>query len=117
MRRVFLYGVLALASVCAALVFMLVSSTHAAAQQQQAVMEPDQVSDGFALDFKAGTLRSDLAAAGSGGLGRRSNGSLLGVDSLSNFSSYFYFPGVIDRFGDPQFTWPYTMVGRAPFGR
>lgn len=53
-------------------------------------------------------------AAGGGVLGSRSNGSLLGIDSLTNFSSYFYDPG-FDSFGGTQFTWQYTMIGRSPF--
>ena len=32
-------------------------------------------------------------APGGGVLGSRSNGSVLGIDSLTNFSSYFYDPG------------------------
>jgi hypothetical protein len=45
----------------------------------------------------------------------RSNGSLLGIDSVVNWSSYFYLFG-LDSNGFPQFTWQHTMVGRAPFG-
>ncbi|HEY1907419.1 MAG TPA: hypothetical protein VGG91_15335 [Myxococcaceae bacterium] len=64
--------------------------------------------------------RSGLGASDGTGstLGRQANGSLLGIDSLVNFSSYFYFPGAVPtQFGDfAQFTWPYTMVGRQPFG-
>jgi len=40
----------------------------------------------------------------------------LGVDSVANWSSYFYAPG-FDSFGGTQFTWGYTMVGHAPFGK
>jgi hypothetical protein len=54
---------------------------------------------------------------GDGGvLGNRANGSLLGIDSIPNFSSFFYFPG-FDSFGNLQFTWQYTMVGKSPFKR
>jgi len=63
---------------------------------------------------------SNVFANGAGGgvLGRQSNGSALGIDTVPNFSSYFYFPGLVPTsFGAyPQFTWPYTMVGRPPFG-
>lgn len=38
------------------------------------------------------------------------------VLALPNWSSYFYIPGA-DSSGFPQFTWPYTMVGRSPFDR
>jgi hypothetical protein len=75
----------------------------------------DQLTDTLALNLKAGTLPAGMDADGGGVLGRRGNGNVLGVDSLQNFSSYFYRPGVIDQAGDPQFTWPYTMVGRPPF--
>ena len=53
-------------------------------------------------------------AAGGGHLGHRSTGGLLGIDSIPNWSSYFYFPGV-DQFGNPQFSWTYTMAGHSPF--
>src|SRR5947209_1289044 len=57
----------------------------------------------------------NLAGAGGGGvLGRRSNGSLLGIDSVPNWSSYFYDPG-FDSNDFTQFTWPYTMIGGSPF--
>ena len=56
-------------------------------------------------------------AAGSGGvLGNKSNASVLGVDSVTNWSSYFYLPG-FDSFGGTQYTWQYTMVGNSPFQR
>jgi hypothetical protein len=78
-------------------------------------METDQVPISFALNANPHTLRANTAAGG-GVLGNRSNGSLLGIDSLSNWSSYFYYPGV-DSNGFPQFTWQYTMVGNAPFSQ
>ena len=63
----------------------------------------------------ASPLNTHGASIGVGGvLGSRSNGSLLGIDSLTNFSSYFYDPG-FDSFGGTQFTWQYTMIGRSPF--
>jgi hypothetical protein len=61
-------------------------------------------------------MRGPLAALGGGVLGQRANGNVLGVDSLPNWSSYFYEPG-LDTNGFVQFTWPYTMVGRSPFDR
>jgi hypothetical protein len=79
-------------------------------------LDDDQLPDDYQLHVR----RSGLGASdGSGStLGRQANGSVLGVDSLVNFSSYFYFPGAVPTaFGDfAQFTWQYTMVGRAPFG-
>jgi hypothetical protein len=80
-------------------------------------LDDDQLPDSTVLSVLHGQGPSD----GAGGvLGRSANGSVLGVDSIPNFSSYFYLPGWwTDPFGSasqPQFTWPYTMVGRAPFG-
>jgi hypothetical protein len=75
----------------------------------------DQVPSSFVTNMKPHALHTKLAAAGGGVLGGRSNASLLGIDSIVNWSSYFYFPGV-DSNGFPQFTWQYTMVGNAPFG-
>jgi hypothetical protein len=100
----------------ATVIVLLASMGTAPAVMAQARLEVDQLSDTLALDLKGGTLPAGIDADGGGVLGRRTNGNVLGVDSLQNFSSYFYFPGVIDQFGDPQFTWPYTMVGRAPSG-
>jgi hypothetical protein len=77
-------------------------------------MEPDQVPISFALTTNPHTYNAKSTAAG-GVLGGRSNGSLLGIDSVVNWSSYFYEQG-FDSFGKIQFTWQYTMVGRAPFG-
>ena len=91
------------------------SLTQAVAQTR--AMEDDQVPISFTRGLTAGSLRSDLAV-GTGVLGRRSNGSLLGVDSVVNFSSYFYIPGF--RFNNDvpdTFTWQYSIVGRAPFGQ
>ena len=83
--------------------------------QRPAAMESDQVSIGFAQGLKPHFATSDIAAGG-GVLGRQSNGSVLGVDSLPNFSSYFYRQGQ-DGNGFDQYTWQYTMVGNAPFGK
>src|ERR1700756_1111742 len=60
----------------------------------------------------ASALSAHGPSIGAGGvLGGKSNGSILGVDSLTNFSSYFYDPD----FNTGQFTWQYTMIGRSPF--
>jgi hypothetical protein len=80
----------------------------------QGSMQPDQVPRNFTLSAHPNTLHVGSNAAGGGKLGNRSNGSLLGIDSIVNWSSYFYYPGV-DSFGNPQFTWDYTMVGNSPF--
>jgi hypothetical protein len=79
-------------------------------------METDQVPISFTLSTNPHTFHSNTAAGSGGVLGGRSNGSVLGIDSLPNWSSYFYYPGV-DSNGFPQFTWQYTMVGHAPFGQ
>lgn len=76
----------------------------------------DQVPSGFVTNLNPHALHTKLAAAGGGVLGGRSNASVLGIDSIVNWSSYFYFPGV-DSNGFPQFTWQYTMAGNAPFGQ
>ena len=81
-----------------------------------AQMQPDQVDASFLQSLKPHTFHNSLGAGG-GVLGTRSSGSLLGIDSLPNWSSYFYLPGIsFSAFGQGiQFTWPYTMVGHAPF--
>lgn len=96
-------------AVLAALLFSAVPATV-----YGQAMEPDQVPISFALSTNPHTFRPDSTAAGGGVLGSRSNGSLLGIDSVANWSSYFYYPGV-DSNGFPQFTWQYTMVGHSPF--
>jgi len=75
-------------------------------------MEDDQLPADFLLSAKAHSTNGNSLSDGTGVLGRRSTGSVLGVDSVVNWSSYFYFP---DYYGF-QFSWPYTMVGKAPFG-
>jgi hypothetical protein len=85
-----------------------------------AQMQPDQVDASILQNAKPNTLHISNAAGG-GVLGKRSSGGLLGIDSLVNWSSYFYLPGFFSDqiFGlpvGPQFTWQYTMVGHAPFG-
>src|ERR1700730_1975553 len=79
-------------------------------------MHDDQVPINFALNLNPHTSGANHAAGSGGVLGHRSNGSVLGIDSLPNWSSYFYYPGV-DSNGFPQFTWQYTMVGNAPFSQ
>jgi hypothetical protein len=84
--------------------------------QTPAGMADDQLDSSFLNTTNPHTARFNEAAAGGGVLGNRSNGSLLGIDSIPNWSSYFYYPGV-DSNGFPVFTWQYTMVGHAPFGQ
>lgn len=78
-------------------------------------LEDDQVDPSFVTNFRPQSFKGPSAGAG-GVLGRRSTGGLLGIDSIPNWSSYFYFPG-FDSFGNTQFAWTYTMVGNAPFGQ
>ena len=96
----------------AVLAALLFSAVPASVYGQ--AMEPDQVPVSFTLTTKPHTYNAKSIADG-GVLGGRSNGSLLGIDSVVNWSSYFYLFG-LDLNGFPQFTWQYTMVGRAPFG-
>jgi hypothetical protein len=77
-------------------------------------MEPDQVPISFVRTTNPHTYKAKSTADG-GILGGRSNGSLLGIDSVVNWSSYFYLYG-LDSNAFPLFTWQYTMVGRSPFG-
>ena len=76
----------------------------------------DQLPDGFLASTNPHMALSRTANAGGGVLGTRSNSSVLGVDSIPNWSSYFYYPGV-DSNGVSQFTWQYTMVGHSPFAK
>jgi hypothetical protein len=83
-----------------------------------AQMEADQVDTSILVNAKPGTFHFSIASGG-GVIGTRSSGSLLGIDSVVNWSSYFYVPGffndVVGAPLGPQFTWQYTMVGRTPF--
>jgi len=77
--------------------------------------DSDQVSPVFLQTVKMTTdLPLAAAGGGSGKTGRVANGSLLGVDTVDNFSSFFYNPG-LDGNGLPQYTWQYTMMGNSPF--
>jgi hypothetical protein len=88
---------------------------------QTPAQAPSLEDDQLPLTFSAQVRHAqEISSDGLGGvLGRQANGSLLGIDTIVNFSSYFYRPGVVPTaIGDfAQYTWPYTMVGRAPFGR
>ena len=70
----------------------------------------DQVSLDFVQSANIHILHSNTANAGGGVLGKRSNGNVLGVDSVVNWSSYFYEPAA----DGSQYTWSYTMVGNSP---
>ncbi len=74
----------------------------------------DQLSASFVKGLKP-SIAHGASKADGGVLGGRSSGNTLGVDTVANWSSYFYIAGD-DYYGGLQFTWPYTMVGHAPFG-
>jgi len=99
------------ASVIAALLFLALPGFVRAQS-----MADDQVPISFTLSAKPHTLAGGSNATGGGVLGRRSSGGALGIDSVANWSSYFYYQG-LDLNGFTQFTWQYTMVGNAPFGQ
>ena len=84
--------------------------------QSPATKADDQVDASFLKNARPYTTAGGSNADGGGVLGRHSSGAVLGVDSVANWSSYFYEPG-FDSFGGTQFTWGYTMVGHAPFGK
>ena len=76
-------------------------------------------SDELPANFLANTkplMHGFSAAGGAGHLGTRTSGGVLGVDSVLNWGGSFYDPGV-DGFGNAQYTWQYTMVGRSPQSR
>jgi hypothetical protein len=83
--------------------------------QSASTMADDQVNASYLQRVKPYSLATGSNADGGGVLGKHSSGAVLGVDSVANWSSYFYQPGC-DLFGGTQFTWGYTMVGHAPFG-
>src|SRR5215467_9063758 len=99
---------------------LVLTALIAAAPQQPGASGPlddDQLP--ATTKLSAARLHLENSNGAGGHLGRQSQGSLLGIDTIENFSSYFYRPGVVPtQFGDfPQYSWTYTMVGRAPFGR
>jgi hypothetical protein len=71
--------------------------------QSSSTMADDQVNAGYLQSVKPYTLAAGSNADGGGVLGRHSSGAVLGVDSVANWSSYFYEPG-FDSFGGTQFT-------------
>lgn len=78
----------------------------------------DQVPLNYAKSAKPHTAR--LAAAGGGGvLGKSSNNGVLGIETVPNWSSYFYLPGAVPYGAGyyPQYTWQYAMVGHSPLDK
>jgi len=85
---------------------------------QASALEPDQLDANYTLTMHPRTMHMAGETAGGGVLGSHYGGAVLGVDTLPNFSGYFYNPGAVPGFyGDyPQFTWQYSMIGRSPVG-
>lgn len=102
-------------TVCAA----LIAAASLASGLASAQVADDQLDPSALLNYSPHALgASEFAAAGgSGVLGKHTRSGLLGIDSIPNFSSYFYrndSPLLYSTYD--QFTWPYTMVGNAPKG-
>ncbi len=97
-----------------ALVSVLLLAAPFAAHAQ--ATPSDQLPASFIAHLSPHSGHSSNADGAGGVLGNRSNGSVLGIDSIPNWSSYFYLPGY-DSYGNTQFTWQYTMVGNSPFAR
>lgn len=98
--------------VCFAVLVSLLVCIPAAAQTPS-----DEVSAGFLSNVKPYTLHG-VNGDGGGILGRQSLNGTIGVDSVVNWTSYFYEsgPGSAIVPGYFQYAFPYTMVGNAPFG-
>ena len=97
---------------------LLVAGLIAAAGQQSAPASSPLASDQLPAGTRLSVRRANLQNADgtAGHLSRQAQGGLLGIDTLENFSSYFYRPGnTADNFA--QYSWTYTMVGKAPFGQ
>jgi len=98
-----------------ALLAALLAAAVCAPSLSSAAMEDDEL-DVSALLNANPRMHHPSSFAGDGGnkIGNKGTGSVLGVDSIPNFSSYFYRDDTSPYF---QFTWPYTMVGNPPFSR
>ena len=76
------------------------------------IADDDLLPSSFLQNANPRTAKGGSSSDG-GVLGLRSGPGVLGVDTIKNWSSYFYEQG-FDPNGNLQFTWPYTMVGRSP---
>jgi hypothetical protein len=98
---------------------LLVPSSAVA--QGPASLQSDQLTANFLKTVTPQTLHPSRNADGGGVLGRQSSGNTLGVDSVANWTSYFYESAQGAQYaiapGYFQFAFPYTMVGHAPFGQ
>jgi hypothetical protein len=97
----------------AAFVPMLIFALPVCGFGQGTSSNSDQVSIDFVRSANPHMLHSSTANAGGGYLGKRSNGNALGIDSVPNWSSYFYEAAA----DGSQYTWPYTMLGNSPFAK
>ncbi len=95
----------------AAMATMLILAVPVSGFGQGTSSNSDQVSIDYVRSVNPRMLHSGTANAGGGYLGKRSNGSLLGVDSVPNWSSYFYEAAA----DGSQYSWSYTMLGNSPF--
>lgn len=75
----------------------------------------DQVSVDFVRSMKPHTADGASTTAGQGHLGTKSSAGTLGVDSVVNWSSSFYDPGI--GAGGLQYAWQYMMVGHSPLAQ
>jgi hypothetical protein len=98
-----------------ALLAALLAATCCAPSLSSAALADDEL-DPTALINVNPRFHHPSQFAGDGGnkIGNKGTGSVLGIDSIANFSSYFYRDDTAPYF---QFTWPYTMVGNSPFAR
>ncbi|HEY5211509.1 MAG TPA: hypothetical protein VIJ38_00640 [Acidobacteriaceae bacterium] len=97
----------------AAMATMLILAVPVAGYGQGTSSNADQVSIDYVRSANPHMLHSGTASAGGGYLGKRSNGNVLGVDSIANWSSYFYEAAA----DGSQYTWSYTMVGSSPLAK
>jgi hypothetical protein len=74
----------------------------------------DQLSPSYTAGMNGVTAHMGFTDGAGGVLGDVAAGSILGVDTIPTFESYFYDPG-FNTNGIHQYTWQYRMVGRAPF--
>lgn len=94
----------------AAMATILVLALPVSGLAQAPSSNADQVSLDFVRTANTHLHPTSTANDGGGYLGKRSNGNALGIDSIPNWSSYFYEAAA----DGSQYTWPYTMVGNSP---
>jgi hypothetical protein len=90
----------------AAIVPMLIFALPVCGFGQGTSSNSDQLSVDYIRSANPHMLHSSTANAGGGYLGKRSNGNALGIDSVPNWSSYFYEAAA----DGSQYTWPYSRA-------